>query len=240
MACCTIFCTSFLCSKILQLNIKCFIGICLWTIPKKEEIFFQIKLEKLPKTKIWWMSFIPGVLQQEQWAGFTPKVVILSWVGSFALSALQTRKETLKGICFCRMKELRLALIPFFLINSQADELVNFTFSVAFQIASYLTPSWYWIRVPNFRGIRLRDTFCLRRVSFHLPAFRKKDTRVLLSLLIHCDDEIDDPPLSSYTTRRSCSQSYISIESVPLQPSCLSSQSSKLKIGHFFCTGFAL
>ncbi|KAG5568302.1 hypothetical protein H5410_064683 [Solanum commersonii] len=39
-----------------------------------------------------------GLLQHEQFIGSTPKFLIFSFVGSFALNALHMRNDTLKGI----------------------------------------------------------------------------------------------------------------------------------------------
>lgn len=111
-------------------------------------------------------------MQQEHSAGCTPNETTLSLVGSLPLRALHSKKDILKGMYLCHVQVFILFLVFFCLINSQAEEQVNFPFSFGFKIASSSTPSWYWNWVFRIWGTRRRGAKALT-ILYPLPIIDK-------------------------------------------------------------------
>ena len=68
----------------------------------------QTAAANFPLVKICSMESIPDLSkQQTQVDGSTPKLVILSLVGSLPLRALHSKKEDLNGMFLCHRRELK-------------------------------------------------------------------------------------------------------------------------------------
>ena len=134
-------CKSVLCAAFLGLTAHhCRINACSeeqsGSMPAMAARLLQTAAANFPLPRIWSMESIPDLSkQQTQAAGWMPRLVILSLVGSLPLRALHNKKEDLKGMFLCHRRELKWFLTLFSLISSKADEQLKPPCVLGFQTA---------------------------------------------------------------------------------------------------------